>query len=140
MTRASPDSAVLAESIALVQTFMHHLAARDLAAASALLAAGFTLTTTGGLVFRELGDFVALSRGRNRAVRKHDTGLDACFLSEDEHGPQVAVYVFGTLSGEWLDGTSFRDVRYLDRFVVLQGKIAVMDIYSDMAEHRARQG
>ncbi|MBK6597864.1 MAG: hypothetical protein IPG25_08190 [Proteobacteria bacterium] len=136
MSLASAESSQLAEAIAVVQAFMHELAARNLDAATAVLTTDFKMTATGGHVFTRLADFAAFSRQRNRGVKKTDLGMDACFLSEAEHGPQVVVYIFGTMAGEWVDGIAFANVRYLDRFVVRGARIAAMDIYSDMAEHR----
>jgi hypothetical protein len=40
----------------------------------------------------------------------------------------------GTLYGEWHDGTPFEGNRYLDRFVVRNGKIVKMDVWNDSAE------
>jgi hypothetical protein len=39
----------------------------------------------------------------------------------------------GTLYGEWPDGTPFRGNRYVDRFVVRDGKIVQMDVWNDSA-------
>ena len=47
---------------------------------------------------------------------------------------ETIVYNLGTLYGEWPDGTSFEGNRYLDRFVVRDGKIVQMDVWNDSAE------
>ena len=44
------------------------------------------------------------------------------------------VYNTGTLYGEWPDGTPFDGNRYVDRFVVRDGKIVRMDVWNDSAE------
>jgi hypothetical protein len=36
--------------------------------------------------------------------------------------------------GEWHDGTAFEGNRYVDRFVVRDGKIVRMDVWNDSAE------
>ena len=47
---------------------------------------------------------------------------------------ETIVYNLGTLYGEWPDGTSFDGNRYVDRFVVRDGKIVQMDVWNDSAE------
>ena len=44
------------------------------------------------------------------------------------------VYSVGTLYGEWPDGTSFEGNRYVDRYVVRNGKIVKMEVWNDSAE------
>ena len=47
---------------------------------------------------------------------------------------ETIVYNLGTLYGEWPDGTPFEGNRYVDRFVVRDGKIVQMDVWNDSAE------
>jgi hypothetical protein len=47
---------------------------------------------------------------------------------------ETVVYNTGTLYGEWHDDTSFEGNRYVDRFVVRNGKIVQMDVWNDSAE------
>ena len=47
---------------------------------------------------------------------------------------ETIVYYLGTLYGEWPDGTPFEGNRYVDRFVVRNGKIVQMDVWNDSAE------
>lgn len=47
---------------------------------------------------------------------------------------ETIVYSVGTLFGEWKDGTAFEGNRYVDRFVVRNGKITKMDVWNDSAE------
>ena len=46
----------------------------------------------------------------------------------------IVVYSTGYLYGEWPDGTPFDGNRYVDRFVVTDGKIVKMDVWNDSAE------
>ena len=46
----------------------------------------------------------------------------------------IVVYSTGYLYGEWPDGTPFEGNRYVDRFVVEDGKIVKMDVWNDSAE------
>ena len=50
------------------------------------------------------------------------------------HGNEMVVTSVGTLYGEWPDGTEFKGNRYLDRFVLVDGKITRMDVWNDSAE------
>jgi hypothetical protein len=81
--------------------------ARDLEGAASQLAPGFRLVFPGGSEVERLEDLVAWSRERYRWERKTFDRIEAA-------GP--AVWVSGTLSGEWLDGRSFAGIRCLDRF------------------------
>ena len=47
---------------------------------------------------------------------------------------ETIVYNLGTLYGAWPDGTPFEGNRYVDRFVVRDGKIVAMDVWNDSAE------
>jgi hypothetical protein len=47
---------------------------------------------------------------------------------------ETIVYNIGTLYGEWPDGTPFEGNRYVDRFVVRNGKIVETDVWNDSAE------
>ena len=47
---------------------------------------------------------------------------------------EAVVYNMGTLYGEWPDNTPFVGNRYVDRYVVRQGKIVQMDVWNDSAE------
>jgi len=47
---------------------------------------------------------------------------------------ETTVYQTGHLYGEWLDGTPFEGNRYVDRYVVKNGKITHMEVWNDSAE------
>jgi hypothetical protein len=49
-------------------------------------------------------------------------------------GKEVIVYSLGTLYGEWPDGKPFQGNRYIDRFIIVDGKITKMDVWNDSAE------
>lgn len=122
-----------ADAVDLVRGFMESLAQQDLAAASRGLAAGFRMVISGGHEFAALADFLAFSRKRYAAVRKHIDGIEAC-----EAPVGVSVYLTGTMSGQWLDGTPFERVRFCDRFLVRDARILELHTWSDLAEFRPR--
>lgn len=117
----------------VVRDFLDALGRRDLEAARTVLGPGFVMTVSGNHQFRRLEDFTAFSAARNGPVRKSIDGLEA---SEAPTG--IAVYAMGTMSGTWLDGTPFQGIRYCDRFVLRDGRIVEMQVWSDMAEFRPR--
>ena len=120
-------------AIDVVREFLDALGRRDLEAARAYLAAGFLMTVSGNHRFNSLAEFASFSATRNGPVRKQLDGLEAC-----EAPAGIAVYASGAMSGSWLDGAPFHGVRFCDRFVLREGLIAEMQVWSDMAEFRPR--
>ena len=108
-----------------VRAYLDAMERRDLAAAKALLAPGFSMVFPGGRRFGSLEALVDAARGRYRSARKAYERFDA--LGE-------AVYCFGTLNGELLDGTPYSDIRFIDRFTVKDGKLVDQRVWNDMAE------
>ena len=39
-------------------------------------------------------------------------------------------------AGEWPDGTAFEGIRFIDRFVVVDGKITDQRVWNDLGEAR----
>jgi ketosteroid isomerase-like protein len=120
-------------AIDVVREFIDALGRRDLEAARAYLAPSFTMTVSGNHRFRTLAEFAAFNASRNGPVHKHIDGLEAC-----EAPAGLSVYASGTMSGHWLDGSAFQGVRFCDRFVLRDGLIVEMQVWSDMAEFRPR--
>ena len=110
---------------AVVRAYLDAMERRDLAAAKSLLAPGFQMVFPGGQRFAALEELVEWAKGRyRRALKKYD----AFEVSGD------AVYCFGTLHGERLDGTPYAGVRFIDRFTVKDGKLVDQNVWNDMAE------
>jgi len=130
---ADTDAAPPADPAAcLVRRFLDAMERRDLDAARRLLAPDFAMTFPGGVRFERLEDLVAWAAPRYRFVRKRYERFDAA------PGPDgTAVYCFGTLEGEWLDGTAFSGIRFIDRFLTRDGQLADQRVWNDMAETRA---
>jgi phenylpyruvate tautomerase PptA (4-oxalocrotonate tautomerase family) len=117
----------LPSPVETVKAFLAAMEARDLAAAKSFLADGFRMVFPGDAEFTILEELVAWSRPRYRFVKKSYEGFDECF---GEAG--MTVYSFGTLSGEWPDGTPFDGIRFIDRFTVEGGKLADQRVWNDM--------
>lgn len=112
-----------------VERFLRLVEERKLDEAARFLAPEVAITFPGGRRFSSLADQVASSAGRFRNVRKVFERFDV--VSE---GDEAIVYTFGTLEGEALDGTPFAGVRFIDRFVVVSGRIVDQRVWNDMAE------
>jgi 4-oxalocrotonate tautomerase family enzyme len=116
---AAPDA------VQVVKAFLGAMEARDLPAAQTLLAPGFTMTFPGARHMSTLEELVAWSKPRYRFVKKTYDRYDAF---------GTLVYCFGTLHGEWPDGTPFQGIRFIDRFELDRGLILRQDVWNDIAE------
>lgn len=117
----------LPDGAQVVQTYLAAMEARDLATARAQLAPGFAMTFPGGIRMATLEELITWAGPRYRFVKKTYVRFDAL---------GGVVYCFGTLSGEWPDGTAFAGIRFIDRFELQHGLIARQDVWNDMGEAR----
>ncbi|MCB1427105.1 MAG: tautomerase family protein [Zhengella sp.] len=115
----------------LVRDYLAAMEARDLERAAAFLAEGFSMVFPGGHRFRTLPELVEWGRTRYRFVRKTYQAFDEAFSADG-----MIVYCFGTLAGEWPDGTPFDGIRFIDRFTVAAGKLTDQKVWNDLAEAR----
>lgn len=122
------------EPAALVRAFLAAMEARDLANARTFLGEGFAMTFPGGVRMTTLEELVAFAAPRYRFVRKAYEGFEVVM------GLRAVVYCFGTLAGEWPDGTAFSGVRFIDRFELENGLLVRQDVWNDLAESRPRAG
>ena len=113
----------------IVRTYLRLVEARDLDAASEFLADDVSIVFPGGRTFGSLTDQVASSAGRFRSVKKTLDQLDVV-----SDGVETTVYVYGTLAGQALDGSSFDGVRFIDRFALNDGQIVSQMVWNDLAE------
>lgn len=113
----------------LVEQYLSRCEARDLSAASRLLASEALIVFPGGVRYRTLEEMVAGAATRYRTVRKHRL---APVVAAREDGATLVISQ-GTLEGEALDGTRFSGVRYLDLFIVQDGLIREQHVYNDLA-------
>ena len=113
----------------IVRTYLRLVEARDLDAASEFLADDVSIVFPGGRTFGSLTDQVASSAGRFRSVKKTLDHLDVV-----SDGAETTVYVYGTLAGQALDGSSFDGVRFIDRFALNDGLIVSQMVWNDLAE------
>ena len=113
----------------IVRTYLRLVEERDLDAASEFLADDVSIVFPGGRTFGSLTDQVTSSAGRFRSVKKTLDQLDVV-----SDGAETTVYVYGTLAGQALDGSSFDGVRFIDRFALNDGQIVSQMVWNDLAE------
>jgi hypothetical protein len=126
-TVASLDQAD--EAAAVVEAFLHASMVPDPQTAARYIADDLAITFTGGRKYHHPRETAAFNAKRYRWVKKKMERTD---VVPGER--QTVVYNLGTLYGEWPDGTPFEGNRYVDRFVVRNGKIVQMDVWNDSAE------
>jgi ketosteroid isomerase-like protein len=120
----------------IVARFLAASMVPDPATAARYIAPDLKITFTGGRSMRHPSETAAFNAGRYKWVKKKTERSDVV-----PGAGETIVYNLGTLYGEWPDGTPFEGNRYVDRFVVRDGKIVQMDVWNDSAERiLARHG
>lgn len=109
--------------------FLEAQGARDLDRARSLCGAGFEMIFPGPVRFTEFQDLINWAAPRYRSVAKRIERVE-----EAPMGVHVGVWITGTLYGERPDGTPFDNVRFVDRFDVVDGRIARQEVWNDLAE------
>ena len=122
-----------ADASALVRQFLELMQARNLAAASALLAPQFVMHFPGDARMHQLDELVAWAKVRYSRIAKDYERFDESWAD----GVTV-VYCSGTLNGLWLDSTSFEKIRFIDRFEIADGQIRRQDVWNDLAEVKSQ--
>ncbi|MBU3646889.1 MAG: nuclear transport factor 2 family protein [Limnohabitans sp.] len=120
----------LSSATEVVKSFLIAMQARDLAQAQTHLHADFQMVFPGGQVFYRLEDLLAWATTRYQHVEKTFTRFD-----ESWQGDCTVVYCAGNLNGVWLNGTAFQNIRFVDRFEVVAGKLSSQDVWNDLSEH-----
>lgn len=126
MTGRPKDSA---DAVALVRRYLELMERRALDEAQACLAPGAELIFPGGRRHSSPAAIAGGSAAKYRRVAKCIDGWDAC-----PRTPQGwIIYAHGTLYGEWIDGTPFSNIRFVDRFEVEAEGIVRQDVWNDTA-------
>jgi len=113
----------------IVRRYLETSMIPDPEGAAAFVSPEFIVTFTGGRDFDHPRGPTAFNAARYKWVKKKMDRFDVA-----PGNGETVVYSIGTLYGEWPDGTPFKDNRYVDRFVVRNGKIVKMDVWNDSAE------
>lgn len=126
-TALSLDEAAQAADI--VERFLVSSMIPDPETAAGFMVADVAITFTGGRRFQHPRETTGFNAKRYKWVKKKMERTDVA-----PGDSETVVYNTGTLYGEWPDGTPFEGNRYVDRFVVRNGKIVQMDVWNDSAE------
>ncbi|BDA83145.1 membrane protein [Aureimonas sp. SA4125] len=129
MTASNPLGGALTADAQIVHDYLEASMIPDPDAAAQYMAPGCTITFTGGREFDHPRGPTSVNAGRYAWVKKRMLRFDVA----PGHGETV-VYSTGYLYGAWPDGTPFDGNRYVDRFVVRDGRIVKMDVWNDSAE------
>ena len=116
---------------AIVEAYLERSMVPDPEGAAAYVSEDFALTFTGGRRFDGPAGSAGFNAKRYKWVKKRFLRTDA---AHDPETGDVHVYNTGHLYGEWPDGTPFETNRYLDKFVVRDGRIVSTDVWNDSAE------
>jgi len=116
----------------IVKSYLKAMEQRDLSAASEYLGKEFVMTFPGGVSFTTLQQLVEWSKTRYSSIAKSYDQFDESYT---ESG--TIVYCYGTLHGEWLDGSEFDGIRFIDRFDICDGLIQSQQVWNDLAETRS---
>jgi len=124
-----PEEPIAAD---IVTSFLNAMEQRDLNAASEFLSEEFSMTFPGGVSFTTLQQLVEWSKTRYSSIAKKYDQFDESYTVDG-----TVVYCHGTLHGEWLDGSTFDGIRFIDRFVMSNGLIQSQQVWNDLAETRS---
>lgn len=120
----------------IVERFLVASMVPDPETAAGYMTEDVAITFTGGRKFAHPRETSGFNATRYKWVKKKMLRTDVA-----PGVGETIVYNTGTLYGEWPDGTPFEGNRYVDRFVVRDGKIVQMDVWNDSAERiLARNG
>jgi hypothetical protein len=125
-TRRELETSSAAE---IVEQFLIASMVPDPVTAARYISPDLKITFTGGRSYRHPSETAAFNARRYKWVKKKMERMDVV-----PGARETIVYSLGTLYGEWPDGTPFEGNRYVDRFVVREGKIVAMDVWNDSAE------
>lgn len=113
----------------IVKAYLASMEARKLDEAQSYLGGDFNMTFPGGQKFTHLQELIDWAKTRYQSVSKTFESFD---VSGSDDG--AVVYCTGTLNGTWLDGSQFSAIRFVDRFVISEGKIIKQEVWNDMGE------
>jgi len=116
----------------IVTHYLEAMEARDLDVARGFLAKDVEMVFPGGRRLSSPEQVFANSGRRYQRVAKCIKDID---VIEADRG--TVVYCFGTLYGEWTNGQPFEGIRFIDRFVVVDGKIVSQEVWNDTGESQS---
>lgn len=115
----------------IVEAYLERSMVPDPEGAKKYLASDVKIIFTGGRQFSAASETAGFNAKRYAWVKKRILRTDAVQCTETG---AVFVYNTGYLYGAWPDGTAFDGNRYMDSFVVIEGKITETHVWNDSAE------
>ncbi|HEY0918601.1 hypothetical protein [Devosia sp.] len=123
-----------ATAIATCEAFLTAMERRDFDLARSFVAVeALEMVFPGGHRFSSLEAMVEAAAGRYRFVGKRFERRDSWRSGEDD-----CVLIAGVLFGEWLDGSAFDGIRFIDLFDLRGGKIWRQQVWNDMGEYKLK--
>ncbi|MDB5654910.1 MAG: SnoaL-like domain protein [Tardiphaga sp.] len=129
MTVLATPTDETAQAADIVERYLVASMIPDPETAASFMTDDVVITFTGGRKMSHPRETAGFNAGRYKWVKKK--------MERSDVAPGIGetiVYNIGTLYGEWPDGTPFEGNRYVDRFVVRNGKIVETDVWNDSAE------
>ncbi len=120
----------LPDPCAVVEHFLNYLGRRELDKARECCDSDFQMVFPDTAPMHSLHELIEWSKQRYTKIEKHNMAFEALHAPGDE----TIVYCTGTLSGEFLDATEFNNVRFIDRFELINGKITRQQVWNDLGE------
>ena len=111
----------------IISKYLKAMEERDINLAKSFLNSEILIKCPGGSNFHTLEDFIEWAKTRYKSIKKDIETIDLSFS-----GTETFAYCHGTLNGEWLDGSSFVNVRFIDKFQLRESKIFKQEIWNDL--------
>ncbi|MFN5349406.1 MAG: hypothetical protein ACK5A0_07700 [Polaromonas sp.] len=111
----------------LVRSFLMLMQEGHIEKAKSFLAPQFSMCFAAGVRMTQLHEVVQWGQSRYKSIEKTLETIDECWTGEG-----AIVYCSGTLSGIFNDDQPFANIRFMDRFEVVDGLIVKQDVWNDL--------
>lgn len=117
----------------LAQKFLEFLQSQNIDELNKIISNNFKMIWPGNIQFTELEEFYVWGAGRFQSVKNIYEKIDAV----DVDGG-TAVYLMGWIEGVFSNGVEFKDVRFIDRVLIVGGRVEELLVWSDLAEEKTK--
>lgn len=117
------------DAAAMIDEFLRLNEDRKLKEVQAMFAPNCIIEFPGGKKYKDIYEMVENAKDRYNWVRKHRNKYYV-----GVNGNQTTVTSIGTLYGENLNGVAFKDIRYVDVFIIEDGLITEQHVWNDFSE------
>ena len=123
-------AAAMPDPCEIVKSFLTHLGNRELDEARRFTGPGFLMFFPATGAMQSFDELIEWSRTRYQHIEKTIEGIEAVHSGSEA----IVVYCRGMLAGTWVNGNRFDDVRFIDRFELIDGKIVKQEVWNDLGE------